>query len=388
MDVTLLETLFNKTESETLDFKEKQYRFSGASDEDKSELLKDVLAFANAWKDTDAYIIVGVRECNGRVESLPGVDSHLADSDVQQFVNEETNKPVLLSVYAVKHEQVELDVIRIVRAQERPIYSKRNYGKLKERTVYIRRGSSTAIADPDEISAIGRSQAISALAPVPTITVEFGDPDKRARFGTVYKIISTELAAPSPKPTTRNPVGSITWDGESWDTIRVQTHDPLRPSHEDCKRYLDQSAFFQPLGFWVNNTGTVNIRNSKIEVRIPRVAGLRAVSRGEGPKKPAYGFRTDFSHMHESLSLIEEPEQFLATFEYARIQPKAECWSPGLFYIGGTQSVTCECKVSVFADDLTNPITSVLWLQVETAQREYPLAEFFDLIEETSDFAD
>ena len=34
-------------EGPTLDFKREQYRFDKASDEDKSELLKDILAFAN-----------------------------------------------------------------------------------------------------------------------------------------------------------------------------------------------------------------------------------------------------------------------------------------------------------------------------------------------------
>lgn len=36
--------------------------------------------------------------------------------------------------------------------QERPIYLKKDYGKLKKRIVYIRRGSSTSEAEPDEIA--------------------------------------------------------------------------------------------------------------------------------------------------------------------------------------------------------------------------------------------
>ena len=49
-----LEQLF-ENESPTLDFKRDQYAFEGASDSDKSELLKDILAFANSWRRTDAF---------------------------------------------------------------------------------------------------------------------------------------------------------------------------------------------------------------------------------------------------------------------------------------------------------------------------------------------
>ena len=59
MDIDLLERLLYEEESETLDFKAQQYPFDGATDDQKSELLKDILAFANAWRRTDAYIGCG-----------------------------------------------------------------------------------------------------------------------------------------------------------------------------------------------------------------------------------------------------------------------------------------------------------------------------------------
>jgi predicted HTH transcriptional regulator len=57
-----MEELLNEDESSTLDFKRDQYPFDGATDEQKGELLKDILAFANAWRRTDAYILVGVKD--------------------------------------------------------------------------------------------------------------------------------------------------------------------------------------------------------------------------------------------------------------------------------------------------------------------------------------
>jgi len=62
MDAAFFECLLNEEEGTTLDFKSKQYLFAGATDEEKSELLKDILAFANAWRRSDAYILLGVEE--------------------------------------------------------------------------------------------------------------------------------------------------------------------------------------------------------------------------------------------------------------------------------------------------------------------------------------
>ncbi len=65
MNATLMEELLNEDESSALDFKRDQYPFEKASDEQKSEFLKDILAFANAWRRTDAYILVGVEDVKG-----------------------------------------------------------------------------------------------------------------------------------------------------------------------------------------------------------------------------------------------------------------------------------------------------------------------------------
>ena len=65
MDSELLEQLLHQPESQFLDFKEAQYPFARASDVEKSELLKDVLAFANSWRHTPAYVLIGVREVKG-----------------------------------------------------------------------------------------------------------------------------------------------------------------------------------------------------------------------------------------------------------------------------------------------------------------------------------
>lgn len=90
MDNVLFERLLHEDESTTLDFKRDQYPFSKATEAQKSELLKDILGFANAWRRTDAYILIGVEEVRGGRSRVVGVTEHLDDHSLQQFVHRRT----------------------------------------------------------------------------------------------------------------------------------------------------------------------------------------------------------------------------------------------------------------------------------------------------------
>lgn len=164
MKASDLTSLLHRSESETLDFKREQYPFAGASDDSKGELLKDVLAMANAWKDSDAHIVIGVEEDHGRAKSICGEDATLPDADLQLFVNSKTNCPVSFLVEVVTYKDVKVTVIKIDRDQKRPIFLAKHFGRLKANVVYIRRGSSTVEAAPDEIADMGREETTATRA--------------------------------------------------------------------------------------------------------------------------------------------------------------------------------------------------------------------------------
>jgi hypothetical protein len=151
-----LSALLQRSEGDTLDFKRDNYRFRNATDDEKSELLKDILSLANAWKATDGSIIIGVEETNGKATNVCGVAPELNDSAVQQFVNSKTNRPVAFAVEHAEHEGAQLTIIRIAQKQSRPIFLNKGYGRLKKNVVYIRHGSSTEEASPDEIAEMAK----------------------------------------------------------------------------------------------------------------------------------------------------------------------------------------------------------------------------------------
>lgn len=150
-----IDALLWEDESTTLDFKEQQYPLT--SDEEKAELIKDVLAFANAFRRNDAYILLGIREHKGGRAAVIGVTNHPDDASLQQLVNSKTNRPVEFSYHALTIDNQQIGIIQIPR-QPRPAYLTRNFGKLTTNTVYIRHGSSTSIATPDEIARMGNDQ--------------------------------------------------------------------------------------------------------------------------------------------------------------------------------------------------------------------------------------
>ena len=153
----LIERLLNEHESDTLDFKERQYAFPRGSDFEKSELLKDILAFANTARKTDAFILIGVKEVKGGVSIPVGINDSIDDASLQQFVNSKTQRSVMFSYHERSFQGVMLGVFQIS-IQDRQTYLLMDYGKLKKNIVYIREGTSTKEASPDEILGWGRDE--------------------------------------------------------------------------------------------------------------------------------------------------------------------------------------------------------------------------------------
>lgn len=157
----LLEELRFKGEGSDLDYKAERYRFAQASDDDKSAMLKDILAFANAYREGPAYVLLGFKENAPHPAEVTGLppDGAIDDSRVQQFVNSKLNAKLEFRYEEGLLGDRHIAVISIPK-QRRPFYLTRDYGKLTRDTVYVRRGSSTGIASPDEIARMGTTRGV------------------------------------------------------------------------------------------------------------------------------------------------------------------------------------------------------------------------------------
>ena len=106
MAITLetIQQLCMEGESNHLDYKRDQYQFIGVSDPEKTELLKDILAMANAFRQQTAYILIGVEQQPDGSGKIIGISSNdfIDDAKLQQFINGKTNRVVNFLSYSVQ----------------------------------------------------------------------------------------------------------------------------------------------------------------------------------------------------------------------------------------------------------------------------------------------
>ncbi len=161
-DEGLQKLLEQKAEGETLDFKVSQYPFVNASKLDKSELLKDMLAFANTERNEPAYILIGVDEINEKACAVPGIRESdvISDADLQQFIRGKTDKGVKFKSdikIVTKFEGAEIaalvQIIEISHHQQFPVCAVRDYGRVLRQDCWVRSVSSSVVATPSEIAA-------------------------------------------------------------------------------------------------------------------------------------------------------------------------------------------------------------------------------------------
>ena len=122
-----IKELITRPESPILDVKSKQYPFSGVSKEIKSELLKDILSFANALNETDAYILVGVKEEKPPPHTVSGISTSINEASLQQFVNKKTNLEIRFSYEEVSVDKRNVGVFRVPQ-QDGPFFVRKKFG--------------------------------------------------------------------------------------------------------------------------------------------------------------------------------------------------------------------------------------------------------------------
>lgn len=138
------------------------------------------------------------------VGKLVEVIEHLDDHSLQQFVTYQTNQPVRLHYEAFRFEDKDVGIIRIDLTQNRPIYLNRDFGPLKAREVYVRRGSSTDPknpASPKEIAEMGRSATV--IGERPELRVQFAEIERDLAIGeqTAWEAVNVSVRQRKTSPT-------------------------------------------------------------------------------------------------------------------------------------------------------------------------------------------
>ena len=400
MDATVLERLLYEEESTTLDFKKEQFRFVKVSDDEKSELLKDILGFANAWRRSEAFILIGVEDVQGGRGVVHGISNHLQDHSLQQFVNNLTNRPVQFGYEACEIEGKQVGVIRI-ESQRRPVFLKRDYGKLKKGEVYVRRGSSTdptKPADPDEIALMGSAQGFDVREA--SLTVEFAAPAREQSLGQQIEWSAEFCEMPAsdqiPKLRERRSEPIRLPGGQTIqmpDFSAASMHDRLNAHYyHELANYIFTRRLVRKIRLVVTNTGDAPANDVRLEIIVPHGLGFDIIRWSEIPDAPKRRKSIlDMAAMKDSdirpalartgsVHIEKTGHETKVEVECGNLQPGRKVWTDD-FYMAVIQSGEVQIDGSLFAANLPRPQSFTLSINAQIARTEMTLDELTALDE-------
>ncbi|WP_158264860.1 helix-turn-helix domain-containing protein [Blastopirellula marina] len=399
METHLFERLLYEEESTTLDFKRDQYRFVKASDEDKSELLKDIIGFANAWRRSNAYILIGVDDVRGGKANVVGIppDDHLNDHSLQQFVNNLTNRAVRFHYEAFGYEGMQVGII-CIENQHRPIYLKHNYGKLKKGEVYVRRGSSTdptKPADPDEIALMGNDGSTEAANV--RLSIEFAEVSRNRPIGHELQLNAEYCTMPElesiPELSERSQYITLP-NGQKFPILDMSSFDISTQLNPHYFVQLANYTFFERLvkrcRMVVSNTGEIAAEDVRIEIEIRTGEGIAVFDDSQVPSVPQQRENkfvpADFTNFKLRRSLRDpgyidiekDDEHFTIEVDCGDLQPGRHVWTSE-FSIGVCESGEYQIRGRIFASNLPEPLEFTLSIKATIDQTQMSVDELLSL---------
>jgi len=376
MDAQLLENLLNQEESSTLDFKRDQYPFVKATDEQKSELLKDILAMANAWRQAEAHILIGVDDVRGGRSIPVGIPhaGHLLDHQLQQFVHGKTNRELAFSYKPLALvEGTEIGVITIP-LQERPIYLLKDYGALKANVVYVRRGSATGEAPPDEV--VRMASGTIGLGIPPMLQLGFTDVKTRETYGLHLQVECRPREIP--------PLESIPLLGKPPQTLYGMPLDVDLPTqnrqyYRDLAVWIRDYSHLLSVGLTVFNPATTTAEHVVVTITMESADGLTVLDADDKPPLPSRSWNMGPVPLARRYAGRVDVAKFGRRFEIrtelGNVQPGMAAWTKGSFYIGARipQSITADVTIS--ADNLRTPMTTKATIEIAVVLEPLQLSE-------------
>ncbi|MCH7994342.1 MAG: ATP-binding protein, partial [Planctomycetes bacterium] len=366
-----------------------QYPFANAKE--KSELLKDILGFVNAWRRSDAYILIGVEEVRGGLHKVIGITAteQLADHSLQQFVNSLTNRPVRFQYEAFDFEGKQVGIIRIEQ-QPHPIYLKKDFGKLRKGEVYVRRGSSTdptKPASPEEIALMGQT----AGPPSAKLTVEFADTARDSALGAKLTFDAELLQTPDQIPNLELP------RHRRFEGLAIE----LDPSNKLNRDYFRELAYFEqfrrlfrPVRLVVRNEGDVAAKGVRCELETPADTGvvlLDAADRPDAPRRhysilqsaAIKGIKSQFLRTPGEVTIDKNDERYLIEIECGDLQPGRRVWTD-VFYAGKRETGEFELAGKIYAENLRQPKEFMLVISAKVSGRTLTVNDLRELPEPPS----
>ena len=345
MNDALFEQWIYASEGDALDFKRDQYKFIGASDEEKSELLKDIIAMANAWRQGIAYIVIGIEDCPVKPNVLHGIIDHIDDASIQEFVKSKVASICRFEYISYTFQGKSYGVIRIP-IQKRPVFLLKKYGKLVENAVYVRRGSSTLIANPAEVADMGKEVVDERVA---NLNIEIYDREVGKPVGNSIKFSTRFIGVSDSIPD---------YEGRERDGFFNAFDMPNKGYYRETMEYVNFRLAFAELCFSLINTGDKEAVNIRIEIEFP-VNSVDILLDNEEVRKPQSDKISSITALPVSMlsrfNVEKYKDRWLVSTHVERLHAKRTIDLGGMVYIKARASGMIKVKVVVYFDGESVP---------------------------------
>jgi len=150
MNESEFQSLLQKAEGETIDFKAVAYDLS--SDYSKFAFVKDVISLANTPREEDSFIVLGVKRLEDGTNEMRGCPFHADEATLQSQLSERVSPIPSISYEIVTFRGQEFGVVRVRNVRVGPCVPLKDFGdSLRRWQIYFRRGSKNDNATPEDV---------------------------------------------------------------------------------------------------------------------------------------------------------------------------------------------------------------------------------------------
>lgn len=350
----IIDQLLQESEGSALDFKRDQYRFSdGASVSDKADLLKDILSFANSFRRSEAFIVLGIAAKHGGKKEIVGIESHLDDASLQQFVNFKTNRPIEFSYGELQYQGATIGIIRIP-IQQRPFYLIERFGSIKPNDVWYRQGSSNTLANPDIVAMMRSGSDAPSTIQYPKLDIDVCDSrserslQEATYVRTNYGIADIDELPDYASANTTNAFGMVV----------PSLRNPNREYWRELAHYIWAKSLHIPFVWHVKNTSHVTAQNVRVTIRDVGNPDLIVVD--EMPHEPdeehnPYAVSVNIPSINSEHDCVRKGNSWRVTSKLGNIQPGMDTWGAEPLYLLVCKGGIICLEVQLSADNLPEP---------------------------------
>lgn len=265
-------------------------------------------------------------------------------------------------------------MLLILNINKGPFFLIKDYGKLKNNSVYLRRGSSTVIAKPDEIAEMGHQESKESISP--NLILEFCRPEEETNIGGELNLTAELISLGN-----NNSIPDFEGDEDYLKTKGCEQLNIMKSPNHDYYKKLVYYYFFQKIKneifFSLQNTSSILATSVMIYIDIEKMDKVSFDEHHNLPKlidkySELYdlSINSNFPNMVplNNITIKEASTKWRITIDVGNIYPNDTCFiTNGIVLLSGVSHKT-ELKCTIVGDNIPQPIKTKLMIECNTSK--------------------